>query len=1324
MDFVEIVKKPKSNGGIEILPAFKVRRSKDLMVKGNRFYAIWNPNTGLWSKDIYDVANMIDSEIYKAQESLGPDIPSKAVTLSDFSSKKWTEFLDYVKSQPDTKKVLDDHIVFSNQEVKKEDYVSHVLPYPLEEGPFDAYEELVSTLYLPEERQKIEWAIGAIVSGDSKDIQKFIAFYGEGGSGKSTMINIIQMLFEGYYTTFDAKALGMSNNQFATEAFKNNPLVAIQHDGDLSRIEDNTKLNSIIAHEEMTVNEKYKANYTNRSSAFLFIGTNKPVKITDAKSGLIRRLIDVRPSGNRVPFERYQVLMNRIGFELGGIAWHCLQVYNQLGKGYYDAYRPIDMMYQTDVFFNFVEWNYELFKTQNSVTLKQAYDLYKQYCEDAFVENKLQRHKFREELKNYFRYFDESGYNVDGQRVRSLYRDFLVDKFNRPQQVESKEYQIVLDKTVSVLDEQLKDCKAQYATVNGTPKKKWENVKTVLSDLDTKKEHYIIPPGNLIVIDFDLKNESGEKDAERNIIEASKWPPTYTEFSKSGKGIHLHYYYDGDVKKLSPLYDNGIEIKFFTGGSALRRKLSFCNAEPVATISHGLPLREEKSNLFNPEFVKNEKIIRSMIQKNLRKEYHPSTKSSIDYIYKILDDSYNEGVRYDVTDMRQKVLTFAMKSTNNSRYCINLVGKMKFKGKNMDDLETLQGEYDDDTLVFFDCEVYPNLFVICWKYKGADKVFSMINPSAAEVESLFKMKLIGFNNRRYDNHILYARYLGYSNEELFRLSQNIILDKSKLNSYFFSEAYGISYTDVHDFCSKKQSLKKWEIELGIKHQEMDIPWNQPVPEELWDKICEYCSNDVNATEATFDANQGDWTARQILADLSGLTVNDTTNQHTKRIIFGNNKHPQGAFNYVDLSQPITYIPEAMHKFLYENTTLPIPAPGEIWDQKDWFEPGVSMLPYFPGYKYENGISTYRGEVVGEGGYVYSEPGAYWDTPILDVESMHPSSLEDMWHFGVYTTNFSQIKKSRILIKHEDYDSLMTILDGKLAKYVVDHDASKMSSLSYALKIAINSVYGLTSASFENECRDPRNVDNIVAKRGALFMIDLKHYVQDLGFTVAHIKTDSIKIPNATPDVIDKVMAFGRKYGYKFEHEATYEKMCLVDKANYIAKVEWGKHQGEWTVTGDKFDNPVPYKMLFSHEPIVPFDFSEVKSVSDADIWIDFNGQDRAFVGRIGRFTPVKPDSGGGDLIRVGTDGKEGAVAGSKGYKWEETERLLQLGEEEFYKKLDNDFYHTLVEDTLSMIRKYCDPEVFIGDDSLPPWWECSGKCETCVDYWLCGGLPF
>lgn len=428
----------------------------------------------------------------------------------------------------------------------------------------------------------------------------------------------------------------------------------------------------------------------------------------------------------------------------------------------------------------------------------------------------------------------------------------------------------------------------------------------------------------------------------------------------------------------------------------------------------------------------------------------------------------------------------------------------------------------------------------------------MINPTPSDIEELMRFKLIGFNCRRYDNHIIYARLMGYTNEQLYELSQKIISGESK--NCFFSEAYNVSYTDVYDFASagNKKSLKKLEIEMGIHHQELGLPWDQPVPEELWPKVAEYCDNDVIATEAAFHYLKSDWTARQILAELAGMTVNDTTNTLTTRFIFGTNRKPQNEFHYRNLAEPVHDLDEETYQFLAESCP-------EMMSQTHG-EAG-SLLPYFPGYKFDHGKSIYRGEEVGEGGYVYAEPGMYGNVALLDVASMHPHSTIAECLFGPrFTKAYRDIVEGRVSIKHEAWDIVNQMLDGKLTPFVQRVINGEMTSadLANALKTAINSVYGLTAAGFDNPFRDPRNIDNIVAKRGALFMIDLKNEVQKRGFTVAHIKTDSIKIPDATPEIIQFVMEFGKKYGYTFEHEATYDRMCLVNDAVYIAKYKDGK----------------------------------------------------------------------------------------------------------------------------------------------------------------------
>lgn len=332
LDFVTIKTASFKKDTVDIYPEFLVKRSKDLLIRGRSFYAIWDDEKGLWSKSEDDVQRLIDDMTKDFADNYSTESRKVPKYLRNFSSKKWTEWQSYCKSLPDNYTELDTKIIFANTPVKKSDYVTRKLEYALEAGSIEAYDEMISSLYDPEERAKIEWAIGAIIAGDSKEIQKFIVLYGGPGSGKSTVLNIIQMLFPGYYSSFDSKALGSSNNAFALEAFRTNPLIAIQHDGDLSRIEDNTKLNSIVSHEYMTVNEKFKSTYSNKFNSFIFMATNKPVRITDSKSGILRRLIDVSPSGRRIPFARYNILWHQIQFELGAIAEHCLNVYTELGK--------------------------------------------------------------------------------------------------------------------------------------------------------------------------------------------------------------------------------------------------------------------------------------------------------------------------------------------------------------------------------------------------------------------------------------------------------------------------------------------------------------------------------------------------------------------------------------------------------------------------------------------------------------------------------------------------------------------------------------------------------------------------------------------------------------------------------------------------------------------------------------------------------------------------------------------------------------------------------------------------------------------------------
>lgn len=951
MDQVRVHPKRVSKTKIEIIADPKVRGYHDLLVKGGAFYAVYDERTGLWSQNLQVLSELIDNDIDKFMETYQAPEGVEVIPqyMQSISNGAWNRYMSSLKNLADSKQTLNQRMIFDGETPKREDYATVQLPYRIQKGPIDAYDELMSTLYAPAEREKLEWGIGALIDGkDISKIQKLFVIYGDPGTGKSTVLTIMERMFPGYIAYFSAEELG-KGYQFATAAFKSSPLIGMQHDGDLSKLWNNTLINEIAAHEELIINEKGIRQYTIRPKTMLFLATNKPVRITDSRSGLIRRLIDIRPTGATLPSTRYFEDLEHISFELGAIADHCLHVYRELGRNKYDGYIPTDMIAKTNDVYNFIADHLDLFDDETK--LNDIWKAYKAWADDSNLDRPMKKMDFMYEISSYF----ETMHRPDPSNVRSTsgvwYEGFRRDKFVSKEIAPTPDTMpswLELNGTTSAFDILAADYPAQYATKTeaGNPRYKWSNVTTTLKDLDTHELHWVRVPENHIVIDFDLRGDDGEKSLEKNLEAARAFPETYAETSKSGNGLHLHYIYDGDPSKLKNLYDVNIEVKVYKGNASLRRKLSRCNTLEVAHISSGLPTKGEKTVINNRE-LKDELHIRNLIKHAVRKEYCPGTKPSIDFICKILDEAYESGITYDVSDLKPALITFAMGSTHWADYCLQVVGNMKFQSE-----KTPEGvnPQNSDILTFYDVEVFPNLFLISFMDSNEDQPHSWVNPPRKSVLELMNRNLVGFNNRKYDNHILYAwAVLGYNNQQLYQLSQKIV---SNDRNAAFSQAYNLSYTDIYDFSAKKQSLKKWEIELGIDHHELGMPWDKPVPEDKWPLVQSYCEDDVRATKAVFDHLKEDFTARKTLAALSGLTVNDTTNTHTAKIIFGDEKNPQLQFNYPELSKLF---------------------PGYYFDQ----------------YAPKDKKSIYMGEYPGEGGYVfvYGMDNGYGDYSYMEMK--HP-----------------------------------------------------------------------------------------------------------------------------------------------------------------------------------------------------------------------------------------------------------------------------------------------------------------------------------------------
>ena len=225
LDFYTIEEVESKKGQVLIKPSFLITtHPSDLMIRGKDFYAFWNEETGLWSQDEGELFKMIDSDVAEYRKNIQKDELKKVIPIGKYIRKansgvidEWHKYCQ--KQMRDSYKDLDSKIIFHSTKTTRKDYASKKLPYDLNDGPCEAWDTILSTLYSPEEREKIEWSIGSIISGDSKKIQKFVVFYGDGGTGKSTIMNIIEKLFEGYWSRFDAKEIASNNSGFSLESF-------------------------------------------------------------------------------------------------------------------------------------------------------------------------------------------------------------------------------------------------------------------------------------------------------------------------------------------------------------------------------------------------------------------------------------------------------------------------------------------------------------------------------------------------------------------------------------------------------------------------------------------------------------------------------------------------------------------------------------------------------------------------------------------------------------------------------------------------------------------------------------------------------------------------------------------------------------------------------------------------------------------------------------------------------------------------------------------------------------------------------------------------
>ena len=116
LDFFKIAYRT-TKSGTEVFPKFIVKTSKDLMIRGGDFYAVWIEEIGLWSTDEQDVLELIDVELdkyyHENKDRLGANVKILYMWDSDSGMvDKWHKYCQ--KQMWDNFVMLDEQLIFSN----------------------------------------------------------------------------------------------------------------------------------------------------------------------------------------------------------------------------------------------------------------------------------------------------------------------------------------------------------------------------------------------------------------------------------------------------------------------------------------------------------------------------------------------------------------------------------------------------------------------------------------------------------------------------------------------------------------------------------------------------------------------------------------------------------------------------------------------------------------------------------------------------------------------------------------------------------------------------------------------------------------------------------------------------------------------------------------------------------------------------------------------------------------------------------------------------------------------------------------------------------
>ena len=142
MDFIRVGQRDNKDGTREFYPALQALESTDLVIRGGQFVAIWDEDTGLYSKRLSHVPDIIDRSFMRmVSEKMRTGDTIKKVR--SFDNQIYSRLMGMIRSIGDMGPELDRRIVFADETPIKGYAASFKMGYALHDAHPAVWEEIV-----------------------------------------------------------------------------------------------------------------------------------------------------------------------------------------------------------------------------------------------------------------------------------------------------------------------------------------------------------------------------------------------------------------------------------------------------------------------------------------------------------------------------------------------------------------------------------------------------------------------------------------------------------------------------------------------------------------------------------------------------------------------------------------------------------------------------------------------------------------------------------------------------------------------------------------------------------------------------------------------------------------------------------------------------------------------------------------------------------------------------------------------------------------------------------------------------------------------------